>query len=138
MILNLARKSALLDEIAQTLAAETQFSSNGLLLIAAVDRGYLSLSLFSDRGRHVEYRNIEYGRYDKHLNELWAMEPLSKRWEEVEIFLKAGQFKVKFVFPEDFDPEELDTDRRHTTATEYFGGKPIRYPGLDSRASWTM
>lgn len=138
MMLNLARKSALLNEIAETLAAETQFSSNGLLLIAAVDRGYLSLSLFSDRGRHVEYRNIEYRRYDKQLNELWAMEPLSKRWEEVEIFLKAGQFKVKFVFPEDFDPEEFDTDRRHTTATEYFGGKPIRYPGLDSRDSWTM
>lgn len=137
-MLNLARKSALLNEIAETLATETQFSSNGLLLITAVDKGYLSLSLFSDRGRHVEYRNIEYARYDKLLNELWAMEPLSKRWEEVEIFLKAGQFKVKFVFPEDFDPEELDTDRRHATATAYFGSKPIQYPGLDARDSWAM
>jgi hypothetical protein len=137
-MLNLARKSALLDEIAQTLAAETQFSSNGLLLVAAVDRGYLSLSLFSDRGRHVAYRNIEYRRYDKLLNELWAMEPLSKRWEEVEIFLKAGQFKVKFVYQEDFDPDELDTDRHHARATEYFNGKPIQYPGLDDRDGWVM
>lgn len=137
-MLNLARKSALLNEIAETLATETQFRSNGLLLVAAVDRGYLSLSLFSDRGRHVEYRSIEYGRYDKLLNELWAMEPLSRRWEEVEIFLKAGQFMVKFIFPEDFDPDELDTDRRHATATGYFGGKPIRYPGLDDKDGWVM
>lgn len=137
-MLNLARKSEILSKIAETLASETEFSSNGLLLIAAVDKGYLSLSLFSDRGRHVEYRHVTYSRYDKLLNELWATEPLSKRWEEVEIFLKAGQFKAKFVFPEDFDPDELDTDRRHATATEYFGGKPIRYPGLDDRDSWVM
>lgn len=88
-MLDLARKSEILNKIAETLASETEFSSNGLLLVAAVDRGYLSLSLFSDRGRHVEYRHLEYGRYATLLNELWAMEPLSKRWEEVEIYLKA-------------------------------------------------
>lgn len=137
-MLYLARKSEILSKIAETLASETEFSSNGLLLIAAVDRGYLSLSLFSDRGRHVEYRHVEYGRYATLLNELWAMEPLSKRWEEVEIYLIAGQFKVQFVYQEDFDPDELDTERRHATASDYFGGKPIQYPGLDQRDGWVM
>ena len=47
-MLDLARKSEILSEIAETLASETEFSSNGLLLVAAVDRGFLSLSLFSD------------------------------------------------------------------------------------------
>jgi hypothetical protein len=137
-MLDLARKSEILSEIAETLASETEFSSNGLLLVAAVDRGFLSLSLFSDRGRDVEYRHVDYDRYATLLNDLWAMEPLSKRWEEVEIYLIAGQFKVQFVYQEDFDPDELDTERRHATASDYFGGKPIKYPGLDGRDGWVM
>ncbi len=137
-MLDVARKSVILNEIAGILGTETEFSRKGLLLIAAIDRGYISLSLFSDRGPHVKYRRIEYSRYEKLLFELWEMESLSHRWEEEEFFLKGKEFKVRFIYQEDFDPDELDTDRRYSTAMEYFGGKTIKYPVWDDSDSWTM
>jgi hypothetical protein len=131
-------KASLLDEIAARLVVETEFSRKGLLMVAAVDKGYISLTLFSDRGRHVEYRHVQYSRYEKLLLELWGLESLAQRWDEVEFFLKGDKFQVKFVYQEDFDPDELDTERRYATAMEYFGGKPIKYPNWDDRGSWTM
>lgn len=137
-MIDLARKSAILDEISTILITETEFSRKGLLLVAAIDTGYISLTLFSDRGPHVEYRNVEYSRYEKLLLGLWELETLAQRWEEVEFFLKGDKFQVKFVYAEDFDPDELDAERRYATAMKYFSGKPIKYPDWDDRDSWVM
>lgn len=131
-------KAHLIAKIGQNLAAETEFSEKGILMIAGVDRGYLAISIFSDRGRHVEYRHTRYDRYEKLLTELWSMEPLSKRWEEVEFFLKGKDFQTKFVYLEDIDPDDLTIDRWHRAAEKYFDGKPINYPSWDDSDSWTM
>ncbi|MFN3819320.1 hypothetical protein [Blastomonas sp.] len=132
------RKARLIAEIGQNLAAETEFSKKGLLMIAGVAKGYLAISVFSDRGPHVAYRVTKYSRYENLLNELWSMEPLSKRWEEVEFFLKGNEFQTKFVYFEDIDPDDLTIDRWHQAAEKYFGGKPIKYPSWDDSNSWTL
>lgn len=135
---DLARKTEILDEIAAILVTETEFSRKGLLLVAGIDTGYISLTLFSDRGPHVDYRHVQYNRYEKLLFELWGLESLAQRWEEVEFFLIGTEFKVRLVYQEDIDPEISDPRRRYITAMEYFGGKPIRYPDWNNRGSWTM
>lgn len=51
---------------------------------------------------------------------------------------RSGKFQVNDVNPEDFDPDELDTERRDATAMKYSSSKPIRYPDWDDRGRWAL
>lgn len=131
-MVGLARKSA------NMLVTETEFSRKGLLLVAAIDTSYITRPLLSDSGPHVDFRHVQHSRHEKLLFKLWERETLAQRREEVEFYLKGDKFQVRFVYLEDFDPDDLDTERRYASAMEYSGAKPIKHPNWDDRNNWTM
>lgn len=118
----------LLADLASTLRAETSFSPLGTLMVAEVDRGYLSIARFWDRGSYIACGQPDYDKYRDTLFQLWGMERLTTRWDEIRYLIRGKQVQVTYLYPEDIDPDVRDSDRWRAAAQEAFGEKKVVYP----------
>ncbi len=121
-------KADLLSDLASTLRAETSFSPLGTLVVAAVESRYISIARFLDRGSYIGFAQPDYDKYRDTLIELWAMEPLSCRWDEMHYLLRGKEVRVTYLYPEDIDADISELDRWRDAAHEAFGAKRIVYP----------
>lgn len=121
-------KGELLADLASTLRAETSFSPIGTLLIAAVESRYISLARFLDRGSYIAFAQPDYEKYRDTLLELWAMEPLSSRWDEMHYLVRGGDTRITYLHPEDIEADIPELDRWRGTAQTAFGAKKIVFP----------
>lgn len=127
----------LLSMIGQLLAEDREYPLDGTLLHARVQRNSVGPSIFKDLGDHILYRDPDLDRLGDALLDLWEAQEGEERWEELQYFVKDGRFEVVFVYPEELDPEEMSMDRRDKVVKQYFGDKPVVYPGWDDEDDFT-
>ena len=121
-------KVELIADLASTLRAETSFSPLGTLLIALIESRYISLARFLDRGSYIAFAQPDYEKYRDTLLELWTMEPLSSRWDEIHFLVRGGDVRIIYLYPEDIETDVPELDRWRGTAQAAFGAKRIVFP----------
>ena len=121
-------KAWLLADLASTLRAETSFSPLGTLMVAEVDRGYMSIARFWDRGSYIACGQPDYGKYRDTLFQLWGMERLTTRWDEIHYLIRGKKVQITYLYPEDIEPEVYNTNRWREAAQAAFGVKKVVYP----------
>lgn len=131
-------KAWLLADLASTLRAERSFSPLGTLMTAAVDRGYISIARFWDRGSYIACGQPNYDKYRDTLFELWGMERLSQRWDEIHYLIRGKEVCIAYLYPEDIEPDVYDTDRWREAAQAAFGVKKVVYPHGHGSALFTL
>jgi hypothetical protein len=131
-------KAWLLADLGSTLRAETSFSPLGTLMIAEVDRGYLSISRFWDRGSYIACGQPNYDKYSDTLFALWGLERLSTRWDEVHYLIRGREVRVTYLYPEDIAEDVSQTDRWRDAAQDAFGVKKVVYPHGHGSALFTL
>ncbi|HEU4649940.1 MAG TPA: hypothetical protein VFS49_00860, partial [Croceibacterium sp.] len=104
------RASQLLNEIGQLLAEDTDYPLDGTLLYAEVGKGFVSPSIFKDRGDHVLYRSPDLDRVGDALLDLWAEQDSDRRWSEIEYLVRDGNFRAILSYPDEIDPTEEARD----------------------------
>lgn len=122
------RKALLLADLASTLRAETSFSPLGTLMVATVEHGYISIARFWDRGSYIACGQPNYDKYRDTLFELWRMERLSRRWDEIHYLIRGKEVRVTHLYPEDIDRDIAQSDRWSNAAQAAFGVKKVVYP----------
>lgn len=122
------RKAWLVADLASTLRAETSFSPLGTLMIAVVESGYISIARFWDRGSYIACGHPDYDKYRDTLFELWAMEPLSQRWDEIHYLILGKDVRITYLYPEDIEPDISEFRRWRDAAQAVFGTKKVVYP----------
>lgn len=124
----------LLQDIGNFLAEDTDYPLNGTLLHAEVAANMVGPSIFKDLGDHILYREADLDIMDETLLELWFSADPKKRWAEIEYVIRNDKFEVKFIYPDEIAPRDIEDplDRRDRIVREYFGNKPIVYPPFDS------
>lgn len=132
------RKTWLVRDLASTLRAETAFSPLGTLMTAAVDRGYLNIARFWDRGSYIACGLPDYDKYADTLFELWEMERLSQRWDEIHYLIRGKEVEIRYLYPEDIDSEVSHDDRWPDAAIQAFGAKKVVYPHGHGSAMFTF
>jgi hypothetical protein len=128
MTVAIADSGPLLNRLGQVLAGDQRNPSGGTLLHASIGSGWISISIFEDRGKDVLYVDPDYDLFQNTLYDLWKLEEEGKRWEELDYLILGGKFDAAFFYPEEIDPEEEPLDRRDRIVKRYFGDKPIVYP----------
>jgi hypothetical protein len=123
-----ADSGPLLMRLGQLLAEDRTYPLDGTLLHASVGSGWISISIFKDRGKDVLYVDPDYDLFQNTLYDLWKLEEKGKRWEELDYLIQGEKFDAAFIYPEEIDPEEEPLDRRDRVVNRYFGDKPIVYP----------
>lgn len=121
-------KGELIADLASTVRAETSFSPLGTLLIALVESRYISLARFLDRGSYIAFAQPDYAKYRDTLLELWALEPLSSRWDEMHYLVRGGDVQITYLYPEDIETDIPELDRWRGAAQAAFGAKRIVFP----------
>ena len=121
-------KADLFADLASTLRSETSFSPLGTLMVAAVESRYISIARFMDRGSYIAFGQPDYDKYRDTLIDLWAMEPLSCRWHEMQYLIRGKEVRVTYLYPEDIDANISEVDRWRDAAQVVFGAKRIVYP----------
>lgn len=121
-------KDDLFADLASTLRSETSFSPLGTLMVAAVESRYISIARFVDRGSYIAFGQPDYDKYRDTLIELWAMEPLGCRWDEIHCLIRGKKVRVTYLYPEDIDADISDLDRWRDAAQAVIGAKRIVYP----------
>lgn len=122
------RTERLLNEIGQLLAEDTDYPLDGTLLYAEVGKGFVSPSIFKDRGDHVLYRSPDLDRLGDALLDLWEAQDSDKRWAEIEYVVRSDKFRAIFTYPDEIDPNEEPRERRRRIVVTHFGKKRIVYP----------
>lgn len=122
------RKAELIADLASTLRAETSFSPLGTLMVAVVESGYISIARFWDRGSYIACGHPDYDKYRDVLFELWAMEPLSRRWDEIHYLIHGKEVRITYLYPEDIEPDISEFTRWRDAAQAAFGAKKVVYP----------
>ncbi|MBL0965649.1 hypothetical protein [Blastomonas sp. UPD001] len=122
------RKAWLIADLASTLRAETSFSPLGTLMIAVVESGYISIARFWDRGSYIACGHPDYDKYRDTLFELWAMEPLSRRWDEIHYLIRGTDVRITYLYPEDIEPDISEFGRWRDASQAAFGAKKVVYP----------
>jgi hypothetical protein len=121
--------SAILNQIGNILAEDTEYPLDGTLLYVEAEFMMLDVSIFKDLGDHLLFRWSSDDLTDP-LLELWDIAPEDKRWSAMEYRIQDGRFEVAFTYPEEFD-EEMDTiARRDRVLKRRFGNKRIVYPNF--------
>jgi hypothetical protein len=118
----------LLVEIGQLLAEDREYSLDGTLLHAELDRNMVEPSIFKDRGKDVLYRDPDLERLGEALLDLWDAQETDDRWAEMEYVIRGGKFEVTYTYPDEIDPNEDPMERRDRIVRRHFGNKPIVYP----------
>ncbi len=132
------RRTWLLADLASTLRAETSFSPLGTLMTAEVDRGYMSIARFWDRGSYIACGHPDYDKYSDTLFKLWGMERLSTRWDEIHYLICGKDVHITYLYPEDIEPDVYHTDRWAKAAQAAFGMKKVVYPHGHGSALFTL
>lgn len=123
-----------LKEIGQLLADDPDYPLDGTLLYAEVGKGYVSPSIFKDRGDYVLYRSPDLDRIGDALLNLWEAQDSDKPWAEIEYLVLGDQFRAVFVYPDEIDPDEEPRQRRRRIVEKHFGKKRILYPPRSTEA----
>lgn len=121
-------KGELIADLASTLRAETSFSPLGTLFIALVESRYISLARFLDRGSYIAFAQPDYEKYRDTLLELWVLEPLGSRWDEMHYLVRGGDTRITYLYPEDIETDIPELDRWRGAAQAAFGVKRIVFP----------
>ncbi|WAC22294.1 hypothetical protein [Blastomonas sp. SL216] len=121
-------KADLLADLASTLRAETNFSPLGTLMVAIVESRYISIARFLDRGSYIAFAQPDYAKYRDALLELWALEPLSSRWDEIHYLVRGTDVRITYLYPEDIETDIPELDRWRSAAQTAFGAKRIVFP----------
>lgn len=122
------RTELLLNEIGQLLTENAPRPLDATLLYAELDRNFVSIAIFMDRGSEVHYRDDAPERLTFALLELWEAEDPDNRWKEIEYVLRDGRFEVSFNYADEIEPDEDSFRRRDSIVADHFGDKPIVYP----------
>lgn len=124
----------ILQDIGHILSNDIEYPLSNTLLHAEVTANMVGPSIFKDLGDHILYRETELDPLSDALLELWFAAPPKKRWAEIEYVIRNDKFEVKFIYPDEIAPRDIEDplDRRDRIVREYFGNKPIVYPPFDS------
>jgi len=93
-----------------------------------VESRYISLARFLDRGSYIAFAQPDYEKYRDTLLELWALEPLSSRWDEMYYLVRGGDTRITYLYPEDIETDVPELDRWRGAAQAAFGAKRIVFP----------
>jgi len=136
-----AETEALLNEIGQILAEDTDHPLDGTLLYAEVDWNFVAPSIFKDLGDHILYLDPDLDILGSALLDLWKAEDRDKRWEAIEYVVRGGKFTATFTPASEIDPNEDSLDRRDRVVERHFGKKRIVYPpqpGSDDKDTYHL
>jgi hypothetical protein len=122
------QSEALLNEIGQLLAQDSDYPSIDTLLYAEVGQDYIGESIFKILGNQFLYRDPLNRRLPYALLELWEAQEGDDRWAELEYVLRDGRFDVTYFYSDEINPEEDLLERRRRSLRRHFGEKPIVYP----------
>lgn len=102
-----------------------------LLCLAEAGQAWASVAVFSSDNEAVHYHEVDTEDEEDVLSSLameaWEAEPLRNRWSMMELVVENGQFDAEFTFPDEFDADEDDFERRNRIVRKHFGDKPIKY-----------
>jgi len=120
----------LLTRIWKILSEDRDYPLDRTLLHAILADNMVGPSIFKDLADHILYREPDLDPLSEALLDLWHTAPRKKRWSEIEYLILDGKFEVKFVYPDEVLPVEIEDslDRRDRIVQKYFGYKPIVYP----------
>ena len=121
----------LLEMISTLLAEDVSYPLENTLLFAWFDEGAVAPSIFKKLQDRIVYRAPDLDVLADTLIALWEEQPKERRWAEMEYFIKDGKFDVKFVYPEELDPDEMMMAHRTQVVRRYLGTDPIYYPQPD-------
>lgn len=104
--------------------------SRKLLLYAEVEDGVTGISvLFTDAAGKVNFRfaSDELKTLTYEFWEAGADKVPARSWRGLEYGLVGSQLSVNFSYPEQFDPEEEQSDRRPRVIAKHFPGAAVDY-----------
>ena len=122
--------ASMLDSIGRIIVKEADTKSDRILLYARVEDGVLAPSLFEEHANFIQYVRPSLSRDYDVFFDLWRQQS-GVHWGEIEYLLHSGSFDVRFVYPDEIDPNEDTFVRRDRVVQRYFGDKPIVYPPWD-------
>ncbi|MBJ7253391.1 MAG: hypothetical protein JHD25_01290 [Sphingomonadaceae bacterium] len=120
----------MLNGIGQHLADILDQHPDGSYMYAEVTEGSCEAGIFHDEGEQVVYYRPSGELFDA-LFDLWKFAEADKKWTVLHYEVKDGAFKVRFLYPDQLDPEEFSYERRERALHERYGDKPVIYPKPD-------
>ncbi len=84
------QKARLLHQIGATLKADRRFSRLGTLFICSLGDGFMSMSLFWDRGNYIAHAIPDFDKFEDDMIELWELDAHDQRWLEIQYLLKGN------------------------------------------------
>ncbi|WP_162892526.1 hypothetical protein [Blastomonas fulva] len=126
--MNHDQKAHLLHQIGATLKADRRFSLLGTLFICSLGDGFVSMSLFWDRGNYIAHAIPDFDKFEDDMIELGELDAPDQRWLEIQYLLKGKQSHVNVLYEDDFGEELFDPARRSDSAQRHFGNKRVVYP----------
>lgn len=124
----------ILQEIGRILAEDTDYPLDDTLLHAVAAENMVGPSIFKNLGDKILYRDPDLNLLGSAILDLWYSALPEKRWAEMEYLIRNGKFEVKYVYPDEIAPPEVESDleRRDRIVRKYFGDKPVLYPPFDA------
>jgi hypothetical protein len=120
----------MLNGIGQHLADILDQHPDGSYMYAEVTEGSCEAGIFFDEGKQVVYFDPSDELFDA-LFDLWNFAEADKKWAVLHYEVKDGKFNVRFLYPDQLDPEEFGFERRERALHERYGDKPVIYPTPD-------
>ncbi len=118
-----------LHDISQCLATKYGHQHHGILLLCDFEVG-IGYDIFIGKEDIIEYQNSDQ-RDDlakKLLFEIKYAVPMTKQFEQLELFITDGKFSTKLVYLEDIGPDGKSAAARDAVVFSYFGERQIIYP----------
>ena len=99
-----------------------------VFLYAEIKDGAVSVSLYKNTGRFLQYIDCSRALKDKIL-ELWRAEVPAKRWSGVSMTIAGEKFDADFYYDDEWG-SGTEIERRDALLTAKYGAMQRRYPRL--------
>jgi hypothetical protein len=116
--------------IGQEIAAMIGKNPDSVFCYIEAREMWMSGCVFQDEGDRAVYYRPSRGFGDA-VEDLWYVREAEKRWGAMRYEIADGQFLAEFDFPDQFDPNEDENDRKARALKTRFGDKPLVYPKWD-------
>ncbi len=101
---------SMLDQVGLILARDTAYPLDGTFLYVEAERQMVGMSILTDLGDRLLYRDPMNGLGEA-LLELWDAAPPGQRWSTMQYRITGDRFDASFTY-EPLDPEISSIDRR--------------------------
>lgn len=125
-------------DISQCLVNKYGHQNDGILLLCDFEIG-IGYDVFLNKQKIIEYQNSDKrdALAKDLLFEIKYAVPMTKQFEQLELFVVDGKFSTKLLYLEDIEPDGRSIATRDRIVASYFGEKPIIYPPTPDD-HWTL